>query len=232
MGVPQTSTVQYVTYTFLSRSTQRAVLKRDLVKQADGSAYIEFNKTKLTCSVFGPKQNRKNEFLSSARIQCEFKFSTFSSTAKRGHQRDSQEYEFSNFVSRAVSSSCRLDLYPKSVIEVYVMVLESDGVCATLSAAIIAASVALADAGIAMTDLVVATSFCRVKGEVLTDCTASEEAEADLQLVVAKLACSDQITHVHHSGIFCDMATIKKMLQDASDLCNKLYVVVKNSISD
>jgi exosome complex component MTR3 len=48
---------------------------------------------------------------------------------------------------------------PKSSIDVYVNVLENDGTSSSLAAAISAASVALADAGIEMYDQVAASSI-------------------------------------------------------------------------
>jgi exosome complex component MTR3 len=53
---------------------------------------------------------------------------------------------------KALESSVILNKFPKSVIDVYLLVLESDG--SVLSSAINVASLALADAGIDMYDLV------------------------------------------------------------------------------
>jgi hypothetical protein len=52
-----------------------------------------------------------------------------------------------------------LELYPKSFIDVFITVLESDGFMATIAAAMNGASIALADAGIEMKDLCAVTSF-------------------------------------------------------------------------
>jgi exosome complex component MTR3 len=60
---------------------------------------------------------------------------------------------------QALTPAVRLDLLPKSSIDVYVNVLENDGTSSTLAAAISAASVALADAGIEMYDQVAASSI-------------------------------------------------------------------------
>jgi exosome complex component MTR3 len=67
-----------------------------------------------------------------------------------------------------VESSVMLEKLPKSVIEIYIMVLQSDG--GELGAAITCASLALADSGIELFGLV---SGCCVgsKGEtLLADC--------------------------------------------------------------
>lgn len=57
-----------------------------------------------------------------------------------------------------MTPAVRLELLPKSAIDVYITVLENDGTSSCLAAAIIAASTALADAGIEMLDQVTACS--------------------------------------------------------------------------
>lgn len=59
---------------------------------------------------------------------------------------------------QALTPAVRLELLPKSAVDIYVNVLENDGTNASLAAAIIASSVALADAGIEMLDQVTACS--------------------------------------------------------------------------
>jgi exosome complex component MTR3 len=63
-----------------------------------------------------------------------------------------EETELSEAVAQALSTSVRLEQYPKSLIDLYVTVLEDDG-CA-LAAAITCASLALANAGIELNDMV------------------------------------------------------------------------------
>ncbi len=58
----------------------------------------------------------------------------------------------------AIAPAIRLDLLPKSVVDVYIQVLEMDGVAAMMGAAVSCVSIALADAGIEMYDLVAACS--------------------------------------------------------------------------
>lgn len=71
---------------------------------------------------------------------------------------DAEEKGLSNTLVQALTPAVRLELLPKSVIDVYITVLENDGTSSCLAAAIIAASTALADAGIEMLDQVTACS--------------------------------------------------------------------------
>ena len=74
---------------------------------------------------------------------------------------DSQEREFSLLLDQSLSPAVRLELYPKSTVDIYITVLETDGTAATLAASITAASLALADAGVEMVDVVAAYSVVR-----------------------------------------------------------------------
>ena len=104
---------------------------------------------------FGPKEvQKRSEFSVSGSLSTEFKFAPFSSDKRRGGHKteDREEEELSLVVSEALSSTVCLNKYPKSVIEVGVTVIEDDG--AVVAAALTAAGLALADAGIHMYDLV------------------------------------------------------------------------------
>lgn len=76
---------------------------------------------------------------------------------------------------QALTPAIRLDLVPKSSIDVYVNVLENDGTSSSLAAAISAASVALADAGIEMYDQVAASSIVSNKRSGLSLSKAIEQ---------------------------------------------------------
>lgn len=113
---------------------------------------------------------------------------------------DAQEKEFSRFVSGALSAAVRLDLFPKSSLDLLVTVLETGGTASALSAAITAASLAIADAGVDAYDLVAATSVAYSRGRAYLDATAREEACADGELVVARAPNLGLLTHVEYVG--------------------------------
>ena len=65
-------------------------------------------------------------------------------------------------IQQALLSAVRLELFPKSTIDVFVTIIENDGLEGCISAGSVAASAALADAGIDMLGLVVSCSaVCR-----------------------------------------------------------------------
>jgi exosome complex component RRP41 len=75
--------------------------------------------------------------------------------------------------------------YPKTQIEIYIDVLQSDG--GTRCAAVTAAAVALADAGIPMRDLVAAVAVGKIGGHVAVDFSKEEDnyGESDMPIAVA-----------------------------------------------
>ena len=70
----------------------------------------------------------------------------------------------------------RLEKYPKSVIDLFAIVLDSDG--GVLPLAITCGSLALAHAGIEMFDLVAACSVVSIGRQIFLDPTEEEEASA------------------------------------------------------
>ncbi|PRP84693.1 hypothetical protein PROFUN_07943 [Planoprotostelium fungivorum] len=154
-------------------------MKTGIIGQASGSAYLEMANTKIICGIYGPRQIPKMEFSEKAKLQCDFKFATFAESRRerRKYTADKEEKEFSMLMVQALESSLILEKYPKSVIDCYVIVLENDG--GALNGAITCASMALANAGIEMYDLVAAASIGLnpLNGEILLDPTEAEEIE-------------------------------------------------------
>ena len=106
-------------------------------------------------------------------------------------------------VTRCLLPALRIDALPKALVHVRCVVLRSDG--AALSATVSAASVALADAGVPLRDLVGAAEVVvsSLKGadggcQILVDPTRGEEAAASSSLAVT--ASSTVITACSHAG--------------------------------
>lgn len=74
---------------------------------------------------------------------------------------DAEDRSIGVAIHQALVSAVRLEMLPKSTIDIFVTILETDGLEATIASGIIAASTALADAGIEMIGLVTACSGVR-----------------------------------------------------------------------
>ncbi|ORZ19510.1 ribosomal protein S5 domain 2-type protein [Absidia repens] len=204
-------------------------LKTGLVTQANGSTYIEMGNTKVVCAVYGPRQLKRVGFSPHGTLNCEFKFSTFSCTKRRGHMRDAQEREFSHTLIQALTPAVRLELIPKSAVDIYVNVLENDGTNASLAAAIIAASVALADAGIEMLDQVTACSNIFSGDSILMDGTMAEENQQDGSLMLSYMPSLNEVTHILQSGKL-ESDNISQAMEQCIDGCSKIYNVMSSAL--
>ncbi|KAF5326406.1 hypothetical protein D9611_000941 [Ephemerocybe angulata] len=136
----------------------------DLAKhgEADGSALISHGLTQVLVSVYGPREAkmRSHTFHDRANINVEVVVASFSTGERRKRQRgDKRVLEFAATIKSTFEPVIRTNLYPRSQIDIYVQVLQQDG--STLQTCINAATLALMNAGIPMTDFV-----CAVTGGV------------------------------------------------------------------
>lgn len=192
--------------------------------QATGSARVIFGNTKVVCTVYGPSSSSRDmeEFSEICKIACDFKFAPFACTGERRRRgRGDDEVEFSSVVEQALFASVRTDLYPKSVLNVYVLVLEDDG--NVVGAAITAASLAIAQAGIVCNDLVVASTLCLLEdGTEAVDPTSLEMENAQCSILVGYMPNLEKITAMQCSGRASN-AEMAKLIDLCIERCRKLH---------
>ncbi|KAG7187871.1 hypothetical protein KM043_013852 [Ampulex compressa] len=90
------------------------------------------------------------------------------------HQQDTEEKQYSLVLQRALEPAVCLHEFPNFQVDVYAMVLDNGG--SSLAAAIMAASIALANAGVPMFGLVTASTVGILGDSYLLDPTDTEEA--------------------------------------------------------
>lgn len=150
--------------------------KVGVVKNADGSASFKVGNTWAIAAVYGPREVYPR-FLSNPKkgiLKCHYTMMPFSGSGDRvrpGTNRRSQEIAM--VMKKSLEPVLDLSAFPNSQVEVFVELPETDA--GTRCAAITAAAMALADAGIPMKDMVagVAAGFCDDK--VVLDLTYMEE---------------------------------------------------------
>jgi exosome complex component RRP41 len=109
-----------------------------------------------------------------------------------------RERELSKVITWALEPSIFVERFPRTSIDVFIEVLEANG--GTRCAAITAASVALADAGIPMRDLVASCASGKVEGQLVLDLMDVEDKMGDADLPVALLPSLDVITLLQMDG--------------------------------
>merc|ERR1711924_395936 len=162
---------------------------------ADGHAVFELGATKAVAYVYGPMEaRRQNAQHDRAGLHCTLSTASFGTTGRsyRGRGGDRQSVERSNWIQQTFESAILLETYPRSQIRLFVQILQADG--SSVAAAINAATLALADAGIPMRDLVVASTAGMLGRRPAVDFSREEEMGGGAQILVAAHAGARKIT--------------------------------------
>lgn len=210
----------------------RAVfLNTGAISQASGSAYAEFNKTKVMAAVYGPRpSDRKTSFSEQGRLQCDVRLATFATRQRsKGLAQSADERDISAVVQAALEAAVQRHTFPKSNVDVYCLVLESGG--ADAAVAITAASLAIADAGIEMYDLVSACSVSRVGGQLLLDPTADESYHEDGAVLLAMMPTANLVTQLVMTGEWSNSSS-KEALELCMGGCAQIDSVVRQCLQE
>ena len=208
--------------------------KAGVIPNAIGSAYFKIGNTVAYAAVYGPK-DLYPRFLQNPEkgvLRCHYNMMPFSGQGNRvrpGSNRRAKE--ISMVTKNALEPVIKLDDFPNSVVDVFIELPQTDA--GSRCAGICAASIALADAGVAMTDLVPAVACGKVNDTILVDLDYNEEAYdgevADIP--VAYIPSTDQISLLQMDGIIS-----KDQLMGALDMvkeaCRKIHEVQKNALQE
>ncbi|KAG1753456.1 3' exoribonuclease family, domain 1-domain-containing protein [Suillus lakei] len=205
-------------------------LQPGLISQANGSAYIETEKTKIACAVYGPRQSKTTTYSEKGRLNVEVKFTPFSCTRRRAPMRDAEDRSIGVAIHQAIVSSIRLELFPKSTIDVFITIIENDGIEGCIASGSLAASTALADAGIEMLGLVASCSAAIVGDEIQLDPSEAEARASTGSVILACMPALDSITSIWQSGqMSADMA-LKVILLQLNTRCIDIHSIVAQSL--
>ncbi|MBW6451925.1 MAG: exosome complex exonuclease Rrp41 [DPANN group archaeon] len=176
-------------------------IKVGVIKRANGSAYVELGKTKVYAAVYGPKELHPRRLVEDDKAVLSVKYSmlafSVNDRARPGPNRRSTE--ISKVVKHALEPVIFLEEFPQLNIELIVDIIQADA--GTRTAAVIAGSVALANAGIPMKGLVSACAAGKVDGEILLDLNAPEDNFGDSDLPIAMTSTDKKITLMQLDGV-------------------------------
>ncbi|TFK55049.1 mRNA transport regulator 3, partial [Heliocybe sulcata] len=204
-------------------------VKPGLINQANGSAYVETEKTKLVCAVYGPRQSKNTVYSDRGRLNVEVKFAPFSCAKRRAPIRDAEDRSVAVQIHQAILPSVRLELLPKSTVDVFITIIENDGLESCYASGAVAASAALADAGIEMLGLVMSCSSSIVGKEIWLDPTDREVGLAKGSLVLACMPALGSVTSVWQSG---DMTPVEAMecMEACQERCTDIHALVSEAL--
>jgi exosome complex component RRP41 len=199
------------------------------VKNADGSAFIEFGKNKILAAVYGPREVHPKHMAQSDRcvLRCRYHMSPFSTDTRKNPAPSRREVEISKVMREALEPALMLEDYPRAAIDVYVEVLQSDG--GSRCAGITAAAVALADAGINMRDLVAACAAGKVDEKIVLDINDTEDKEGGADMPVAYMPRLEQVTLLQLDGRLTP-DQFNECIDKAIGGCKMVYEIQKQAL--
>jgi len=196
-----------------------------VLNDADGSAYVEWGKNKVLAGVYGPKEciPKHGASLYRSIIKCRYMMAPFCSLEEHGRSGPNRRSkELSMLIAQVFENVIINEAYPETEIEIFVEILQSDG--GTRCAAITAAAVALADAGIPMKDLVAAVAVGKFDGEVGVDLSKEEDNSGDSDMPIAIAPRNGEILLFQMDGLLTREETDKgiEMALEASKKIHEL----------
>ena len=204
-------------------------LEVGILPNADGSAYVEHGKNKILVGVFGPREMHPKHLSMADRmvIRCRYHMAPFSVPERKSPAPSRREVELGKVIRESLEPSVFNDLYPRTGVDVFIEVLQADG--GTRCASITAASLALADAGIPMRDLVVACAAGKVDDQVVLDLMDEEDKLGVADVPVAYMPSLNAITLLQMDGILTP-EELEKAINMAMDGCKKIYAMQKEAL--
>ncbi len=208
--------------------------KAHIIPNADGSASFKIGKTWAIAAVYGPREVYPR-FLANPKkglLRCHYSMMPFSGSGERikpGKSRRAQE--ISMVMELALQPVVDLSAYPNSVVDIFVELPQTDA--GTRCAAISAACIALADAGIPMKDMISSVAVGQVDGTVLADLDYSEESyPAEVSdIPVAMLHNTKEISLLQMDGEI-SKEDLLKALELAKAATEKVYEVQVKALKE
>lgn len=209
--------------------------KIGIIPNADGSAMFSFGKTVAIAAVYGPRllhpQHMQDPRSAILRVNYDLLSFSVSDRKKPGPNRRSQE--ISKVTEWALSPVLDLKDFPNTVIDVQIYIIQADA--STRVAGINAASMALAQAGIPMKDLVCAVAIGKMDKDLVVDVDKDEEdfedGEGATDMPLAKFANSDKYTLMQLDGKI-QPEIIPKALELAKKASEKIYDIQKKALKE
>jgi len=210
---------------------RRIMIKAGVLKNASGSAYIEFGENKILAGVFGPRDVHPKHLANTDRgiLRCRYHMQPFSVGERKNPAPSRREIEISKVIKEALEPAVMLESFPRTVVDVFIEILQADG--GSRCAALDAAAVALADAGIPMRDMVSACAAGKVADTIVLDINNEEDQEGQADMPVAYMPNLGKVTLIQLDGVLTP-EEYEKCVNTAIDGCKLVYEVQKKALHE
>ncbi len=206
-------------------------IKAGVIPEADGSAMVSFGETIAIAAVYGPKKvlPKHLEEPDRAYLNILYDMASFSTSERNRPGPSRRSREISKVIREALAPAILLEKYPQTNIDVFIEIINANA--GTRTTAINAASVALADAGIEMRDMVASVAAGKIDGKVVIDLFQDEDNFGTADLPAAVIPRTKEITLLQLDGDLTK-AEFKEMRKMVFDACKKISELQRNALKE
>ncbi len=201
-----------------------------LLDKANGSAFLTWGKNKILAAVYGPREVHPRHLARPDRafVRCRYHMAPFSTDERKHPAPSRREVELSKVIRMALEPAILTDLYPRTGIDIFIEVLQSDG--GTRCASITAAAVALADAGIPLRDLVAACAAGKIDGQIVLDLNDIEDQKGEADVPLALMPRTGAISLLQMDGLLTQ-DEFRQAIDLAIQGCMTVYTIQKEALT-
>ncbi|MCK4371172.1 MAG: exosome complex exonuclease Rrp41 [Candidatus Lokiarchaeota archaeon] len=195
-----------------------------VIKNADGSAYLEWGNNKIIAAVYGPREVHPHHLAKPDRgiLRVFYRMATFSVFDRKRPAPGRREKEISMIIADCIEPLLFLELYPGTSFEVFIEVMDADG--GTRCASTTVAALALADAGVPMKSLVSAVAVGKIDGKIIVDLSGIEDKAGDADLPIAITWYNEEISLLQFDGNM-DLEEMNKFLDLAYEALKNIHQI-------
>ncbi|MBN1896180.1 MAG: exosome complex exonuclease Rrp41 [Candidatus Aenigmarchaeota archaeon] len=204
-------------------------IEAGVLRNATGSARVRMGRTIAVAGVYGPREMfprrlQKNE---KATVQVRYTMAPFSTDERVRPGRSRRSQEISMVAANALEAAVFTEDFPKASIDVFVDIIQADA--GTRTAAINAAAVALADAGVPMRDMICSVAIGKIDGTYVVDLAGKEEDASVCDFPVSYMPNLKKVTHMQMDGNITKK-DMEEMMKLVVKTCEKIHKAQKEAL--
>lgn len=204
-------------------------MRTGVLDRADGSCYLTWGNNKIICAVYGPRELHPKHLAQpdKAIVRVEYRLATFSVGERKSPAPRRREYELSKILTESINNALFLEKFPNGTIDLFITVLDADG--GTRCAALTAASLGLADAGIPMRGIITGCAVGKVDGKIVVDLSDIEDKEGEGDMPVAMIFNTGELTLLQSDGIFTP-EEVEEGLKLSKTAIGQIYLMQRKAL--
>jgi len=199
-----------------------------IIPNADGSAMFSFGDTIAIAAVYGPKTFHPQHLQDPEKgvLRCNYDMLSFSVTERKKPGPSRRSSEISKITEWALAPVVKINEFAGTVVDVHIQILQANA--STRCAGINAAVLALAHAGIPMSELVSSVSVGKIDDKIVVDLIKEEEdyedGEGATDIPMAFTSKSEKITLLQLDGKI-QPEQLKEAVEAGKKACKEVYKV-------